>query len=433
MLSFFSQLQSHEIWIMVIGALVCSSCGLIGCFLILRKLALMGDAISHAVLPGIVLAVMMTGSLSSWAVFIGAGIIGVLTPFLIDTLQRSGRVQEDASIGAVFTVLFAIGVIMVTSIPHVHIDVECVLYGEIVWTPYDRLIIGGSDFGPQAFWVTGTIFLLNLAFVTFFYKELKVCSFDSQLAAAMGFRPKLMHYLLMAVVSITTISSFESVGAIIVVGMFIAPGAAAYLLTDNLATMLALSVVGGILCSVGGYGLAILLGGGVSVSGSMATVAGILFVLSLFFSPKYGLVFRFLRRSRLRSRLQKEHFYIDIYRITEGENTWVPILDLQKINQRKKTFDLIQEMMLAGMLEKEEESVRLSEKGFLHAQKLIRAHRLWESYMHKLGLPEDHLHRSADDVEHFISPQLCQEMAKDLDYPRQDPHGKPIPLIEEKG
>ncbi len=193
--STFLGFHSYELWIMAIGILVCSSCGLIGCFLILRRLSLLGDAISHSVLPGIVIAVLITGSLNSLFIFIGAGAIGLLTPLLIDALQSSGRVHEDASVGAVFTILFAIGVIMVTNMGNIHLDTECILYGEIATTPFDLWTVSGIDMGPQPFWVLSTVFLINIAFVGLFYKELKLTSFDEALARSMGFRPRHKHIM----------------------------------------------------------------------------------------------------------------------------------------------------------------------------------------------------------------------------------------------
>lgn len=430
--------SSFEIWIMLIGALVCSACAILGCFLILKKLALMGDAISHAVLPGIVVAVMITGSLNSLAIFIGAGIIGLLTPVLVDTLKSSRLIQEDAAIGSVFTFLFAIGVIMVANVGNVDLDTECVLYGEIAMTPFDTFIIGGSlektdhttyikggtSLGPKSVWILTGVLLLNIAFIFFFYKELKISTFDFSLAQTMGLRPKLVHYILMSLVAITTIASFESVGAIIVVAMFIAPGASAYLLTDRLHIMIILSGILGACSSVGGYLFALSLGGDVSVAGSMAVCAGGIFTLCFFFSPKYGIVVRSLRRQSLKKRFQKENIIMDLYRHHETGKTKCLIEDLKEHIQSKKIID---KLCKKQILKKENQSVTLTEKGLEKAQELLRAHRLWETYIHKLGLPEDHLHQPADDMEHYLDQNLCSKIKQELKNPKLDPHGKPIP------
>jgi manganese/zinc/iron transport system permease protein len=189
----FLGLETYEIWIILIGALVCASCGLLGCFLILKKLSLMGDAISHAVLPGIVLAVILGGKLNSWSVILGAGLLGLMTAFFTDFLKNSRLVYEDASIGIVFTTLFAIGVVLVSNFgKNIDLDPDCVLYGEVAITPFDILILERFPFfpprtvlGPRSFWVMAAVFLCNIGFISLFYKELKICTFDETLAYIM--------------------------------------------------------------------------------------------------------------------------------------------------------------------------------------------------------------------------------------------------------
>lgn len=285
-------------WIMLVGALVAGSAGLVGSFLVLRRMAMLGDAISHAVLPGIAMAFLLSGSKAPLPMLIGAGALGLLTTFLVQTLERAG-VQEDAGMGVVFTSLFAVGVILISAMPgRVHLDLDHVLFGEIAYAPWERVMMGGLDLGPQAVWMMGLIFLLNVVVITLFYKELKICAFDPQMAAAVGINVALIHYLLMGLVSVTTVGAFESVGAVLVVAMLIVPGATAYLLTERLGVMLVLSVVLGAASSVLGFALAQVLDS--SIAASMTTVAGLLFVAAFLFSPKGGLVGRALARRRLR-------------------------------------------------------------------------------------------------------------------------------------
>lgn len=292
----------NAIWIMLTGALVAGACGLVGSFLILRRMAMLGDAISHAILPGIALAYMMTGSKATLFMVMGAGALGLLTSFLVQTLQRAG-VQEDAGIGVTFTTLFAIGVILISIMPStVHLDLDHVLYGEIAYVPWDMLTVGGIEVGPRAVWSMGIVFLLDLAVIRLFYKELKICAFDAQMAAAVGINVVMIHYLLMALVSVTTVAAFESVGAVLVVAMLIVPGATAYLLTERLSVMMALSVGIGALSSVLGYFLARWVDG--SIAGAMTTVAGALFTLALLFAPKTGIISRGILNRRLRSAIR---------------------------------------------------------------------------------------------------------------------------------
>lgn len=289
---------STSFWIILTGALVAGSAGLVGSFLILRRMAMLGDAISHAVLPGIALAFLFTGSRATLPMVLGAGALGLVTTFLAETFRKAG-VQEDAGIGVTFTSLFSIGVVLVALLPkRVHIDLDHVLFGEIAFTPWNRMVVGGIDLGPEAVWTMGLIFLLNVVVIRLCYKELKICAFDPAMAAAVGINVALVHYLLMGLVSITTVGAFESVGAVLVVAMLIAPGATAYLLTERLSVMLLLSVGLGAMSSLAGYLVARALDS--SISASMASMSGLYFALAFLFAPRQGLISRALARRRLR-------------------------------------------------------------------------------------------------------------------------------------
>jgi len=276
-------------WILITGILAASSCALVGTFLVLRKMSLMGDAISHAVLPGIVIAFLLTAGRNTFPMLIGAGIFGLLTVYLTELLSQKGRIFHDASMGIVFTTLFAIGVIIISLFAgNVDVDQECVLYGEIAYVPWDLWIWQGTNMGPRPVWILGFVLLLNITFITLAYKELKTYSFSPQLAATLGMPVGLIHYGLMGSVSLTTIASFESVGAILVVAMLIVPPATAYLLTDRLHRLLLLAVLFGITSAVGGYYLALWINS--SIAGAIAVVTGLQFALVFLFAPRYGLL-----------------------------------------------------------------------------------------------------------------------------------------------
>lgn len=285
------------VWIMVIGSLVAAACSTVGCFLVLRRMAMLGDAISHAVLPGIVAAFLFTESRNIAPMLIGAGAMGLLTVWLTDVLSRQGKLQSDAAIGVTFTWLFALGVIMVSRYAgQVDLDLDCVLYGELLFAPFTTMDIGGVSYGPRAAWTMGIAFAANTAFTVLAWKQLKVCSFDPGLAASLGVNVALWHYLLMGFVSVTTVAAFESVGAILVVAMLTVPPNAAYLLTDRLWLMVTLAGVIGVASAVSGYALATALDG--SIAAAIAAMSGVFFVLAMFFGPRHGLAARwFARRS----------------------------------------------------------------------------------------------------------------------------------------
>ncbi len=284
--------MNNDLSIILTASLVSASCALLGSFLILRRMAMVGDAISHAVLPGIVIAFLLSGSRDSLTMLIGAGVIGMFTTFLIEFFHKKARLQTDASIGVTFTWLFAIGVVMISIFAaKVDLDQDCVLYGEIAYVPLDIIITkGGANLGPKALYVSGTILIVNLLFVFLFYRKLFLTTFDPAFASAIGISTTLWHYALMGAVSMTTVASFESVGAILVVALLIAPAATAYLLTDNFKTMLALACFAGATSSITGYYLAVWLDG--SIAGAIAAMNGLQFGLALIFSPLQGIFFR---------------------------------------------------------------------------------------------------------------------------------------------
>lgn len=289
--------MSYEAWIIVTGALVGITCGIIGCFLILRKMAMLADAISHTVLLGIVSAYLVSNSLDGIYMLIGATIVGLLTAFLVQSLHSSG-VQSDAAIGVVFTSLFAFAVILLSLFAgDVHLDVDHALMGEIAFIPFDTIEVFGHSSVPKAIWMLGLVLVINLLIIGLFYKEIKISSFDPQMAIAIGIPVLFIHYLLMGMLSLSTVAAFDSVGAILVVAMLIVPGATAYLLTERLSTMLIISAFVGALSAVLGYYGAALVN--VSIAGAMASAAGFIFALTFFLSPTHGVLARFLARRKI--------------------------------------------------------------------------------------------------------------------------------------
>ncbi|MDQ0216442.1 manganese/zinc/iron transport system permease protein [Oikeobacillus pervagus] len=290
--------MSYEAWIILTGSLVGISCGLIGVFLVLRRMAMLADAISHTALLGIVGAYLVSQSLDGIYMLIGATIVGLLTAFFVQVLHSSG-VQADAAIGVVFTALFALGVILLSLYAgDVHLDTDHALMGEITFVPWDTVEMNGVNMGPKAVWMLGSVLFINLVIISLFYKEIKISSFDPEMALAIGIPVLFIHYLLMGMLSITTVASFDSVGAILVVAMLIVPASTAYLLTDRLIVMLMISCAVGVLSAILGYYIALLWN--VSIAGSMATAVGFIFAITFFLSPKHGLMSKWLAKRKVK-------------------------------------------------------------------------------------------------------------------------------------
>jgi len=293
--------DSYDTWTTVIGALCAVSCALPGCFLLLRGMSMMGDAISHAVLPGLALAFLVTQSRTSVAMFVGAALVGLMTAVFTQWLSRFGKVDRGAAMGIVFTTLFAIGLILIRQSAHfVDLDPGCVLYGSLEVSVLDSVVVGGLEL-PRAVLTIGAVMTVNFLFITFLFKELRICSFDPELATTLGINANVVHYLLMVVVAVTVVAAFEAVGSIIVISMLIVPPATAFLLTNSLPVMLVLSAALGVAAAflghLGALTVPVLLDvRGTVTSGMMAAAAGMLFVVAWMFSPREGLLVRRLQK-----------------------------------------------------------------------------------------------------------------------------------------
>mgnify|MGYP002778976483 CR=1 FL=1 len=300
-----------DVAILGTGLLVAASSALLGTFLVLRRSSLLTDAISHAVLLGIVLVYLLTGNAYSPLFVLGAALAGLGVVLLSELLASSRRVKTDAAIGLVYPLLFAVAVVLINVFArNVHIDQDAVLLGEIGFVWIDTTTVLGLEL-PKAMLTLLAVTLANLLFVLLFYKELKLTLFDAGLAAALGFSPVLVFYLLLGLTSVTAVAAFDAVGAVLFVAFVIVPSAAAYLLTDELWRMLAYGVLIGMASSLLGYPTAVLLD--VSIGGMMALYTGLFLLLALLLGPRYGLWAQAARRRGERERNAVRTLLVHLY------------------------------------------------------------------------------------------------------------------------
>lgn len=430
-------------WIVLIGILSACSCTLLGNYLVLRKMSLMGDAISHAVLPGLAIAFIVSNSRAPLPMFLGAVGIGALTTLLTESIRRYGKVEHGAAMGVVFSIFFAVGLILIRqAADHVDLDPGCVLYGNILLTIFDTVEYSGIEM-PRAVLTIGFVMLLNALFVMFLFKELMITAFDPAYATTQGVNAAVMHYALMIMVALTTVANFESVGSILVIAMLIVPAASAHLLTDRLGWMILISLIIAAGSAVLGHVLAAFgpgwlgMDADVNTAAMMAVVTGMCLGAALLFSPQYGMISRFYHRYALSSQIVREDMLGLLYRwreldprkgvaITRTEligavgGGWIARWALKSLQQRC-------DVRLAGE-GGGGDSVLLSESGASKASKMVRSHRLWESYLAKhFNLPLDHLHLPAERMEHYITADMDDELRRQLTDPSHDPHGKIIP------
>lgn len=423
-------------WIVLAGILCAVSASLLGNFLVLRRMSMLGDAITHAVLPGLAVAFLVSDSRSSWPMFVGAVAVGILTAFFTEWVRGIGQVDEGASMGVVFTSLFALGlVLIVQAADHVDLDPGCVLYGAIELTPLDTVSILGLEV-PRAVATLSVVAVINALFVGLFYKELKISSFDPALSTTSGISAKLMHYLLMVLVAITAVASFESVGNILVVAMFIVPPAAAYLLTDRLGPMIGLSALLAALSAFAGHVGALTIPHwfglqSTTTAGMMAVAAGLFLLLAATLGPRHGVLVRFVRQRMLAWQILTDDVVALLYRIEERQGATPAtaehlrdVLLADRLSLRAALFLLGRR----GQVETAGDVYRLSAAGRTHAQNLVRSHRLWEQYLvSHAGLEADRIHRKAEQYEHFTDHSMREQLNQATSQPTVDPHGQPIP------
>lgn len=291
-------MMSDDLTIILTAGLVATAAGLLGPFLILRRVALMSDAVSHAVLPGIVAVYLLFGTRAPLPVIVGAAVFAVICVIGIDLLRSSRLVASDAAIALVFPALFALGVLGVTEFASgAHLDLDATIYGEIAFAPFDVWSFGAVEVA-RSIVLIGAVVLANAILVALLWKELKATTFDPEFARTIGISPTLLSRLLLIAVAVTAVTAFESVGAILVVTLLIVPAATAYLLTDRLVAMIAATLAVGWVSAVLGHTVA--LRADASIAGSMGLVAACCFLLALLLSPKYGLLARALQRRRRR-------------------------------------------------------------------------------------------------------------------------------------
>ena len=424
-------------WIVITGALCAIASALLGNFLVLRKLSMLGDAITHAVLPGLAVAFFISGTRNSLPMFLGAVVVGLLTAVFTEWIRGIGQVDEGASMGVVFTSLFALGLVMIVqAADHVDLDAGCVLYGAIEMIPLDTVTVAGQDI-PRATVTLAIVTAVNLLFVVVFLKELKITAFDPALATSTGFHAGLMHYALMVLVAVTAVASFETVGSILVVAMFIVPPAAAYMLTDRLTTMIFLSVVLAALSAVLGHAAALAVPswfgyGSTSTAGMMAVTTGVLFTCAACFGPRHGILVKFVRRRLLSWRILAEDLIALLYRLEERGDASAPnFVTLQDLLLADR-FSL--KLVLNWLTRRGElspagnASYRLTADGQMHGRQLVRSHRLWEQYLvSEAGISVDRIHDKAERLEHFTDEQLRERLDEATETPKIDPHGSEIP------
>lgn len=407
--------EAYEIRALVAASLVGITCGILGCFIVLRNMAMIGDALSHAILPGVVVGYVVAGY-NILAFFTGAVVAGFITAILIIWLQRNVKTKEDSAIGIIFTVMFALGIMGISIVNRkgVHLDMKDFLFGSI---------LGVSD---NDIWLTGLITLFVIICIIVFYRYFFISTFQPTIARTLGISAGTMHYFLMLLLSFAIVASIQSVGVILVVAMLIIPASTAYLLTNNLKKMVFLSALIGLISTTMGLVAAIMLN--TTPGPAMTVMAAIIYGIVMLVSPQRGFIVSYFRKRVRLQKIWQEDTLKQMARLYETRQVSMDAM-YDSLNLSKRQINKsIRQLEKRKLLKMEGDIPSLTLEGMKSAYELIRAHRLWETYLvEKLGLTPDQIHEQAEKFEHLLPEEFLDYLDKKLGYPDLDPHGSPIP------
>jgi manganese/zinc/iron transport system permease protein len=398
--------------------------GMVGCFALLRRQSLLGDALAHAALPGIAVAFLLTGSKHPMVLLAGALVAGMVGSLLMLAVVKGSRVKEDSAMGIVLSVFFGLGIVLLTIIQRMPTGNKAGL---------DHFL-----FGQAATLLTADVLLMVvlsavvLVVVLALYKEFKLLSFDPAFGASLGLPMRRIEVMLTALLVVVVVVGLQMVGVVLMIATVITPAAAARQWTDRLGVMLVVAAAVGGLSGSGGALLSAAVPG-LPTGPTIVVLLSAIMVVSLLLAPQRGIVWRALRGRGVARRIRREHLLKDLYAHGERSGQWLDAVDWATLAGRRGTPERglhrsARRLVARGLVERAPGALRLTRAGRSAAAGVVRKHRLWEVYLsRRLDLPDDHVHRDADDMEHALSDATVHALDERLGYPKRDPHGQPIP------
>jgi manganese/zinc/iron transport system permease protein len=429
------------------------SCALLGNFLVLRKISLMGDAISHTVLPGIVFSFLIFETRGGPLLLLGATAAAIITTILVEVAKKLANLETGAAMGVVFSSLFALGVLTLeqAAVKNVDLDADCLLYGQLeglIWTyPSGQTFLETLFYIPIELYTVIGVFIFTVLFVLTLFKELRLASFDPAMSTALGFNATIMHYLQMIITAAAVVAAFEAVGSILVIGMLICPAATARLLTDSLKMQLAISLLVAFCTATLGYFLGtqgpywLGLDMSLSASGMMLVVAGLIFLVVTIIAPQYGLLAKVRHQRILASKIILEDILGILFRCQEksSDDSIYTLSEIRKRIPHPCNNSLLKRAIRLGLKDRlitpltpaliEASTIlQLTKEGHQQAEKIVRSHRLWENYLlEHANLSSRQVHKPAQSLEHITNTEILKQLADQSSNPKVDPHGKNIP------
>jgi ABC-type Mn2+/Zn2+ transport system permease subunit/Mn-dependent DtxR family transcriptional regulator len=427
----FFTLRDPSVRYALIGSILLGiTCGLLGSFIVVRKMALVGDALSHAVLPGVALGFLWNMSKDPLTIFIGATAAGLLGTATVAAIKQTTRLKEDTVLGMVLAGFFSIGICLVTMIQHLPTGNK---------SGVDKFLFGqAAAISAQDVQLMSVVAALSIIAIVVFYKEFLVASFDSGFARAVGFPIHMIHHALMLLLAFAVVIALQAVGVVLVSAMLITPAAAAYLLTDRMHRMLLIAAIFGMFAGMTGAFFSFL-GPSLPTGPFMVLGASAVFGLAFLFGPKHGVVMRWWNRRSRAQRIQNENTLKSIYHVLEGRQfrgEGVSLRELaerrrETIDEAKQQADSLRRRNLATLHE-DGNLIFVTPSGWQRACTIVRNHRLWELYLTNAAqIAADHVHDDAEKIEHVLGEDVVRELERRLEYATKDPHGRPIPSLSD--
>lgn len=430
---FFSLQDPNVRWVLTGTILLGLSAGAVGCFAILRERALVGDAVAHAVLPGVCLAFIVAGDKDPVHLLIGAVIFGWISIVVMDYVIRNSKISADTSIGMVLSVFFGLGVVLLTYIQS---------SGNVNQSGLDAFLFGNAaSMLPEDVMVFGIVSVLVLLAVVLLYKELKLVSFDPDYARVIGYPMKRMEFLIGTLLVVTITAGLQAVGVVLMASMLIIPAAAARYWTDSLSIMLIIAALVGAISAISGSFISYT-APAMPTGPWMVVSAALIFTLSYLFAPTRGEVRRWFELKKNRGKVTYENVLKTIYHLEEADGLEDRVRTLQDILKKRRMYKSelrrglkrLRELGFVRHFAGNPDGYQLTEYGRKEAKRIVRVHRLWELYLtQQLEIAGDHVHDDAESMEHVITPEIEAELAAKLGEPGLDPHSSKIPYNENGG
>lgn len=422
--SFFSFNDMNVVLVLVGVVLLLTSSAIVGTFTFLKKKALVGDAVAHAVLPGICLAFMISGSKNPYLITIGAFITGWLSLVIIDYIKAKSKIKEDTAIALILSVFFGVGILLLTNIQQ---------SGNAAQSGLSSFLFGNAAaLVLEDLKLFGIVAIVLLLMVVLFFKELKLLIFDEQHAKALGLPVKSLNLLLTTLTVLAVVTGIQAVGVVLMAAMLITPAAAARFWTEDMIKMLILAALFGALSGVVGTFVSY-------TAPTMPTgpwivmVISFIAIVSFFIAPKKGIIAKQLEQNQLQRTLLEENLLKAFYHLSEASKGGSKGFSVNQLIE-KRYFP--EHALKSGMKRLQRKKLLLNQgekwmftsEGLERGKRMVKLHRLWEMYLSTyLRIAPDHVHEDAETIEHIITPELEARLEKLLDYPDKDPHEQEIP------